>query len=521
MRAFILLALLASASAVAQAQYVRPTNSDCVSAPSGDVSLFPKEYMVAGDVTQQPFFTEVNNAQGFTVEYYSSYKVVKNNIADETYVLYQCGTPPPATDAVPAGSKFFEIPLTSLSAPETVPYAFVEILGLDDRVNDVSKFVTSSCGQKILTCGNEGSDAVSVVVESHGALNNDTLLSATVSPFVDGLLTTAGYSYPKSFAFSAAQDPGVLNRAEWIKFLGLFFNKDKYASDVFEGIQKQYTSAKEAALKASEGGNVPVVAWASHYLYDTDESYQLSFAPYKAELVADAGAKMMDFDALSKIPGVRPSAFSNTTLEFAWAGEGAFATKAEAQAAFLKALQSVDIVIDETFTMDPATYNLAAFQTEYGIEGAAAEGLSWLSSNLIYREDGLLSKNGGLDWFEGAIARPEKVLADVVRMVEDSRGAKDTANKFNWLRRIDETPQVVGPDACTRITSCTEEPTPICPFVAVCGDGSTVLLKSEISTNGQCAYESCPLANTAQMAAPAIIMLTILIVFVEALINFC
>lgn len=471
--------------------------------------------MISSLIFSTPFThpSQVNNAQGFTVEYYNFYKVVKNNIADETYVLYQCGTPVPAADAVPAGSKFFEIPLTSLSAPETVPYAFVEILGLDDRVNDVSKFVTSPCGQKILTCGNEGPDAM--------ALDNTTLLAATVGPKVDGLLTTAGYSYPKSFAFSAAQDPGVLNRAEWVKFLGLFFNKEKYASDVFAGIQQEYNSVKEAALKAAQGAKVPVIAWASHYVYDKDESFQLSFAPYKAQLVADSGATMMDFDALSKIPGVRPSAFSNTTLEFAWTGENAFATKAEAQTAFLNALKSVDIVIDETFTLDPATYDLAAFKTEYGIEGAAADGLSWLSSNLIFREDGLLSKDGGLDWFEGAIARPEKVLADIVRMVDNARGATDTANKFTWLRRIDEAPQVVGPDSCTRIASCTAEPSPICPFVAVCGDGSTVLLKSEISTNGQCAYESCPLANTAQMAAPAIIMLTILIVFVEALINFC
>lgn len=31
--------------------------------------------------------------------------------------------------------------------------------------------------------------------------------------------------------------PGVLSRAEWIKFYGLFFNKDRQASEVFNGIQ--------------------------------------------------------------------------------------------------------------------------------------------------------------------------------------------------------------------------------------------------------------------------------------------
>ena len=33
---------------------------------------------------------------------------------------------------------------------------------------------------------------------------------------------------------------GVLNRAEWIKFLGLFFNQDALATTVFDGINASY-----------------------------------------------------------------------------------------------------------------------------------------------------------------------------------------------------------------------------------------------------------------------------------------
>ena len=147
-------------------------------------------------------------------------QVVNNSIAGEMYVLYQCGSTAPASSApgVPADAKYFEIPLTSLSAPETVPYAFVvrrfrrrwhqiphephfscycelvggpharmhvphpghlappapipalpchhddvpprpptpltpqEYLGLADRVYDVSSYVVSPCGQKLLQC---------------------------------------------------------------------------------------------------------------------------------------------------------------------------------------------------------------------------------------------------------------------------------------------------------------------------------------------------------------------------------
>ena len=51
--------------------------------------------------------------------------MVTNSIAGETYVLQQCGAPAPDAAQFPAGTKFFTVPLTALSAPETVPYAFV------------------------------------------------------------------------------------------------------------------------------------------------------------------------------------------------------------------------------------------------------------------------------------------------------------------------------------------------------------------------------------------------------------
>ena len=463
---------------------------------------------------------QVLNAQGFTVDYYSSYKVVTNKIANETYVLYQCGTSPPPAADIPQGAKVFQIPLTSISAPETVPYTFLEILGVDDRVNDVSPYVTSACGQKIKECGRVGPDAM--------ALDNNTMLEETVGPSVDGLLTSAAYSYPKSFAFSA-QDPGVLNRIEWIKFLGTFFNLDKYANTVFDTIVQEYNQIKASAATAGEGKTAPVVAWATHYLYEKDESYQLSFAAYKDELTTDAGGSLLDFEALSKIPGVRVSEFSNTTLEFAWDGKktGSFATKEEAKAAFLNALSTVDAVVDETYTEDSSKYNLAAFQKEYNLTTEDVQNMPWFTNKLIFREDGLISETNGVDWFEGALARPDKELSDILRVITAARDpTAPLPQNYTWVRQIEEAPHVVNSDECERLSSCTAEPTPICPFVAVCGDGSSVLLTSGTDENDtQCTYEACPLVpsqtNTAQMAAPAVIVLTVLIVFVEALINFC
>lgn len=99
-------------------------------------------------------------AEDFTVQYMDSYKVldtfpslvlwlcrsvrplvtsfdlqvVSNLFVNETYVLYQCGTTPPSSEIVPAGAKFFQIPLTSISVIETVPYAY--LVGLHTLKDD-------------------------------------------------------------------------------------------------------------------------------------------------------------------------------------------------------------------------------------------------------------------------------------------------------------------------------------------------------------------------------------------------
>lgn len=49
-------------------------------------------------------------------------QAVSNTLVNDTYLLYQCGTTPPA---VQNGGNLFEIPLTSVSVPDTVPYAFL------------------------------------------------------------------------------------------------------------------------------------------------------------------------------------------------------------------------------------------------------------------------------------------------------------------------------------------------------------------------------------------------------------
>lgn len=46
---------------------------------------------------------------------------------------------------------------------------------------------------------------------------------------------------------SASQDPGALQRAEWVKFVGMFFNRELQAERLYDDVAATYTALKEAA----------------------------------------------------------------------------------------------------------------------------------------------------------------------------------------------------------------------------------------------------------------------------------
>ena len=45
---------------------------------------------------------------------------------------------------------------------------------------------------------------------------------------------------------------------------------------------------------------------------------------------------------------------------------------------------------------------------------------------------------------------------------------------FTWFRNVQQDPTVVGPANCTLASACEQAPTPICPLIKECPDGSVV-----------------------------------------------
>jgi hypothetical protein len=63
-------------------------------------------------------------------------------------------------------------------------------------------------------------------------------------------------SSPPLVTCSVTSDPGPLNRAEWVKFVGVLFNKELEANAFFDKVNASYQATKAKATPAAgeEGG---------------------------------------------------------------------------------------------------------------------------------------------------------------------------------------------------------------------------------------------------------------------------
>ena len=154
-------------------------------------------------------------ATDFSIEYFHTFKVLRNLKNSKVYVLHQCGAgaAPPAADlpADAVNASVFTVPVQSWSTGGTVPIAFMELLGLHTEVALIDpSYISSSCMQKLAGCG-EIATMTSGGGE-YGAWANATRASTSTLHFTDDWGTGKSHS-SIDVAFDATSDPGALNRA--------------------------------------------------------------------------------------------------------------------------------------------------------------------------------------------------------------------------------------------------------------------------------------------------------------------
>ena len=196
---------------------------------------------------------EIKYAQGFKVSDHGSYKTVEVTYPYQgaqsgyTYLLVQKGEPVPAHDPT---TPVITIPLESIVCTSTTHIPALDYLNETDALTGFpsTDYISS---RKMRTRIDEGK------VKDLGMDKSMNLeLLVTLKPSM-----VMGYSMNNDVGqMKKIQELGIpivvnaeylekhpLGRAEWIKFMALFFNKEKEADSVFRLIESEYNKTQELA----------------------------------------------------------------------------------------------------------------------------------------------------------------------------------------------------------------------------------------------------------------------------------
>ncbi|KAJ2890303.1 hypothetical protein IWW38_004208, partial [Coemansia aciculifera] len=282
---------------------IHANEAGCVTNYESSVDYFPDK-------------VESKYASGFDITYKGNAKYIRNNISGETYVLYQCGTPAPTdVTATPASSlqvgnwtKIFAVPGSKIALDSAPASAAIELLGTQSSVAAAYKyfFVTSPCMQKQL----DGLPRIQQSFVTPGARrrrsSDGSRLMRRVSYDIGSLglqwtFTTYGMNDPYSIAVNPEDADDMLGKAEWIKFVAAFYNKEAEANSIFDGIESRYNALKATASSGSSAtaktiglarynkvANGTVLGWSIDQVQ-----------PWLAQGLADAGLRAYSGDTTS------------------------------------------------------------------------------------------------------------------------------------------------------------------------------------------------------------------------------
>lgn len=344
----------------------------CLEAAAEGVDYFPQK-------------TEVVYSEGFSIEYFDTYKVVTVNSpypgAAEvaTYLLVQCGT------AVPEGfaetAVVIETPIESFVAMSTTYLPHLPTLNAVDKLVGLDSLAFASTAEvraridadEIVEVGFGGDVNIEQVLD----LDPDLVMtysSGSADFDAQPKLEEAGITVVVN---SDYLDSSPLGQAEWVKFLAAFFNQEAAANNWFEEVSTEYNNLAELAASAETQPSV--------FLNTPYEGtwYMAGGQSYVGQLLADANASY-----------VWAEDESDTTLflDFETVYDQAQAAEYWINLGFVFSLADL-AAADERFT------DFAAYQT-----------------GNLYNNDAQTNEFGGNDYYEGGAANPQLVLADLIKI---------------------------------------------------------------------------------------------------------
>jgi iron complex transport system substrate-binding protein len=327
---------------------------------------------------------ELRYTKGFSLEYRPGYKLARVRSPwpgakrGFSYVLYARGTPKPV--GVEADG-FLEIPLRRVVALSTTYIPQIVAIGEAESVVGVDTAAAVSSPElrarlasgKAFETARNGTPNVELLI----SLEPDAIFAYGMGNEWDQhpKLAEAGLPVVISGEWNET-DP--LARAEWIKFIAAFYDKEGLASSYFDKAAREYERVRALAAATRERPRVLVNGpFQGSWTVSGGKSYMARF-------LADAGSSYL------------------------WGGDpstGGLVLSVEA--VYERALEA-DVWLNPALDVN-SKVDIAALDPRLASLRAVAAGRVW-NNNLR------MSPGGGSDYFESAILNPDKVLVDLVKI---------------------------------------------------------------------------------------------------------
>lgn len=320
-------------------------------------------------------------AGGFEIKYFGDYKEVvvfspwiKGSVYARYYLVKdtKIKTPEDGTKVV--------IPLKTIAATSVTHFEFLRLLGEINTVTGVcspkiiyNPEINKRVGEgKITDLG----DAFSLNVERTLQLNPAAVM-------------VSGYNQndPAAQRISEAGIPVILNnewmetsllaRAEWIKFVAAFYNKEKQADSIFADVDKRYNDIK---AKAAGVKNKPGIMAGSNF---RGTWYMPAGHSFMGRLFADAGANYF---------------YANDTTS------GSLPLNVET---VLKNFSQTDVWLNCSFN---SIADLVKSDSKHAL-------FRPVKLNQVYNFNKRLLPSTANDFWESAVARPDLLLSDVIAIL--------------------------------------------------------------------------------------------------------
>jgi iron complex transport system substrate-binding protein len=353
--------------------------SGCTDSTQGDDGGSTTVEPVDGDYFANK--AEVEYADYFSVDYHDNYKhvvVTDTSGTEYSYILVQKGTAAPENDD---GSTVIEIPVDSIVTLSTTHLPALEIISELDTLKAVNAFsyINSGAVREIIDNGEleQVGSGSATNTEKIVALNPDIVMT-TVSGYGldDEHISTLRNLGQTPVVNQEHNEKTPLGRAEWIKFVSLFYNKEQEANEYFDAITADYESLAATANAVEDKPTVMAgMSWEGTWYVPGGESFV-------AEFIEDAGGSYVWADV-------------NDTGSVTYDFESVFNRSQDAEYWL-----SDDMTLNDMSDLEaqnPLFLNFRAAQ-----------------SGNVYSSYGKVNQGGGNDYYESGLVHPDIILEDLI-----------------------------------------------------------------------------------------------------------